>query len=276
MHTIGDKVWLNGKVVPVGEATVSLLDRGLQFGEGLFDTVRVYGGVPFRLDAHIDRLCGGASALGLPVPSQTMLRAAVSASLAACGADQARLRLVLTLGPPDGPATIALIAQPAVKPDHPATCVLADPRQSLGDVGARKLLGRIEYSVAQDKALAAAAAEALLTAPDGCILEGTRTNVFVVRDGGCVTPPIDGRILDGVTRAVVLEIARANRIAADERPMRADVFIGATEVFCTGSVCEIWPVHVVRGHFEAPAPGPVTRRLQKQFAETVQRETTLG
>lgn len=274
MEVVADLVWLNGRVVPVAEATVSLLDRGLQFGEGLFDTVRVYGGVPFRLGTHIERLREGCAALGLPAPDEARLTAAVREYLQACGAGEARLRLVATLGPPGGPPTNALIAQPAVKPAGPAVCVIAPPRLALEGMGSRKLLARIEYRVARDAAEAEGADEALLSAPDGRILEGTRSNVFVVRDGALLTPPADGSILAGVTRGVVMEIAAAAGIPAEESVITAETVAAAQEVFITGSVSEIRPVTEVRGHFaaEGDVPGPVTAQLQRAFASCIDRE----
>lgn len=276
VEPIGGRVWLNGKVLPVASASVSLLDGGLQHGEALFETVRVYRSVAFRLDAHLDRLGDGARALGIPVPSSAMLRAAVPAYLAACGATEARLRIVLSAGSPGGSPTLALIATPADRPASAAVCVLAEPRSSLGRLGAVKLCARVEYRVARDRAIAAGADEALLTAPDGRILEGTRSNLFLVRDGGLVTPPTDGAILDGVTRGVVLEIARGMALSPAEEPVTRDAIRAAAEVFLTGSVQEVRPVREVRGLFAASdAPGPVTRRVQAAYATIVQRETTL-
>lgn len=274
MEVIGDCVWLNGRVLPVAQAQVSLLDRGLQFGEGLFDTVRIYGGAPFRLATHIARLREGCEALGLPAPDAGVLEPAVAEYLAACGATDARLRLVVTLGPPGGPPTTALIAQPALKPDTPAACVLAPPRLTLEGMGARKLLARIEYRVARDAAEAEGADEALLTTPTGHILEGTRSNVFVVAGGALHTPPADGAILVGVTRGVVLELAAAEGIDVHEAPVTRALVEGAQEMFLTGSVAELRPVSEVRGVFqpEGSIPGPVTTRLQAAFAALVARE----
>jgi branched-subunit amino acid aminotransferase/4-amino-4-deoxychorismate lyase len=274
MNVAGDRVWLNGRVVPVADATVSLLDRGLQFGEGLFDTVRVYGGVPFRLSTHIERLREGCRGLALPVPDAAALAAAVAEYLDACGAVEARLRLVVTPGPPGGPATTALLAQPAIRPESPAVCVVAPPRLMLEGMGAHKLLARVEYRVARDAAEAAGADEALLTTPGGHLLEGTRSNVFLVRDGTLCTPPADGSILVGVTRGVMLELAEAEGIAVDESPLPVAALDGAAEVFLTGSVAEVRPVAEVRGRFQAAGalPGPVTARLQRGFAACVDRE----
>jgi branched-chain amino acid aminotransferase len=274
MEVIGDRVWLNGRVVPVAEATVSLLDRGLQFGEGLFDTVRVYAGVPFRLPSHIARLREGCAGLGLPTPDAETLTAAAADYLAACGAEEARLRLVVTLGPPDGPPTNALIAQPAVKPDGPAVCIVAPPRLALEGMGSRKLLARIEFRVARDAAESAGADEALLTTPEGHVLEGTRSNVFLVRDGVLLTPPADGSILAGVTRGVVLEVAAAEGIPVQETAIPVSALAQAQEIFVTGSVSEIRPVSEVRSRFQAAGavPGPVTTQLQHGFTACVDRE----
>lgn len=276
VEPLDGRVWLNGRVVPVDEARVSLLDGGLQHGEALFETVRAYRGVAFRLEAHLDRLAAGARTLGLAAPSSMVVQAAVADYLARCGATDARLRLVWSAGPPGGPPTLALIATPVDAPAGPAVCMLAEPRWSLAHVSAVKLCGRVEYRLARDRAVTAGADEALLTAPDGRVLEGTRSNVFLVRDGSLVTPPVDGAILDGVTRGVVLEIARAQRLPVREAPVRADALRAATEVFLTGSVQEIRPVREVRGHFTAAdAPGPVTKRLQAAYAAVVERETRL-
>ena len=106
------------------------------------------------------------------------------------------------------------------------------------------------------------------------MLEGSRTNVFVVRAGALHTPPADHRILAGVTRTVVLEVAAAAGIPAhDAAPVPVAALAAADEVFLTGSVAEIWPVATVREHFRGPAPGPVTAAIQDGFAAVVRRET---
>ena len=268
---MSDLVWLDGQVRPAAEARVALLDRGLQQGEALFETVRAYRGVPFRLEAHFDRMAAGAAAIGIAPPPREAFRVGIAALLAACGLRDARVRLVLTAGLPGGTPSASATAEPAPPPPRPAVLVLAPPRAAvpLADV---KLVGSIASRLARDAAVATGADDALFVTPDGRLLEGTRSNVFVVAGDRLCTPPTDGTILRGVTRDVVREVAAAAGIPCLEGPVPVSTLGSAREVFCTGSVAELWPVAEVRGHFRGAAPGPLTMRLAAAYAARVAAE----
>ncbi len=270
-------VWLDGRIVPAEEATVPLGDRGLTAGEGLFEAIRVYGGVPFRLETHVARMRESARALGLPAWDLEAAAAAAAPFLRARGLAEGKLKILATAGPPGGRPAVALLAEPVASPAGPAVVALGPARALAGGpggLGAHKTLSRLEHRLAHERARAAGADEALFLGTDGTLLEGTRTNLVLVRRGALVTPPLDGRILPGVTRAVVLELARGAGIPAEEAPVRREDLASADEAFLTGTISEVRAVSEVLGvRRYRPVPGPVTARLAALFRESVRRET---
>ncbi|MCI0343733.1 MAG: aminotransferase class IV [Planctomycetales bacterium] len=269
-----DVVWLDGRIVPASEATVPLSDRGLTAGEGLFETIRVCGGIPFRLESHVARMRESARALGLPAWDLEGAAAAATPFLRLRGLSEGKLKILATAGPPGGRPTVALLAEPASAPAGPAVLALGPVRALPPGLGAHKTLARLEHRLAQEGAVAAGADEALFLAPDGAVLEGTRTNLFLVRGGSLATPPLDGRILPGITRAVVLELVRGAGIPAEEAPLCREDLARADESFVTGTISGVRAASEILGvrRFD-PVPGPITARLATLFNETVRRET---
>ncbi len=217
--------WIDGRMVPVADAKVSVLDHGLVVGDGVFETLRVYGGVPFAWSRHLSRLHVSAEGLGLRLPDVSQLRAAADAVLDANGLTEARLRITVTGGiaPPGSgrgdemPTTFMLAS--AMDPAAPDVDVVIAP-WSRNEHGALAGLKTISYA-ANVRALAyvdeRSAGEAIFPNTQGNLCEATGSNVFLVRDGASTTPPASAGCLLGVTRALVLELAHRAGITAVER-----------------------------------------------------------
>lgn len=271
-------LWLNDRLVPPEQALVSALDHGLTVGDGVFETLKVVGEVPFALTRHLDRLGRSALGLGLPAPDAPAVRVACAEVVAAArraGATQAlRLRVTITGGP--GPLgsdrghaapTLVVAAAPATAWASAATLVLVPwTRNERSPVAGIKTTSYAENVVALARAKAGGGGEALLLNTRGELCEGTGSNVFVVVDGQPLTPPVSSGCLPGVTRGLVLEWCGAR-----ERVLLPSVLSAAQEVFITSSTRDVQAVAAVRtvdgppGSWEYPAPGPVTEAVVAAF-----------
>ena len=259
-------VWLNGRIVRGESAALSVFDRGARDGGGLFETLRVYGGRPFAWERHMERLVLSAAELGFPVPpSPSRLREAVAEVLEACALSDAVVRVTVTRGVPGGrPVRTGAWVEaepvggrlwPGARQIDPedggplgGRAVLSQAPFTPGFLGRHKTTSRLAWDLAREEARAAGADEVLLVSPDGELLEGAASNVFVVRSGGDIfTPPLSADILPGVTRATVLELCGPLGIIAHEAPVPLEMLRWASEVFVTNSVQEILPLREVAG-----------------------------
>lgn len=278
------RVYLNGAFVAASEARVSVFDRGFLYGDGVFETVRAYGGTVFEARAHYARLARGLEVLGIPVPfSLAGFRRILAGCLAENGLTDAVLRLSVTRGEgPPAPAptgneapTVAALPRPFTPPEAGAWArglsavtspVRATPPEVLDP--AVKGLSFLSHVLALRDARARGADEALLLNARGEVAEGSVSNLFGVWDGVLVTPPVSAGALPGVTRQVVLELAREAGIPAREEPIPETRLTDAEELMVTNSVWEVMPLARLDGA-AAGGPGPVTRRLADLFRERV-------
>jgi branched-chain amino acid aminotransferase len=278
------KIYLNGKLVPKEEAAVSVFDHGLLYGDGVFEGIRFYAGRVFRLDDHIDRLYRSARAIALNIPiDRDEMSSAVLDTIRANGMDDGYVRLVVTRGegslglsPKSCPQpTIFIIAAGiTLYPEEMyqsglklVTC--ATRRIAHGALSPMvKSLNYLNNIMAKIEAEQAGAGEGLMLNEQGYVAECTGDNVFVVRDGRIITPPIAAGALAGVTRAVVFELARQLGIEIrEENITRYDIYT-ADECFLTGTAAEIIPaVQLDARLVHDGQPGPVTRRLTELFRE---------
>lgn len=278
-------VWVDGELLDERDARLSPLDRGLVVGDGAFETLRVYGGVPFAWTRHLDRLAHSAAGLGITLPDASVLRAAADAVLAASSLQEARLRLTVTAGagPPGssrgGAVPSAFVFAVALEPAPPTTRAAIAP-WTRNERGATAGLKTISYA-ANVRALAFAeargATEALFANTAGNLCEATGSNVFLVVDGELVTPPASAGCLLGVTRALLLELATAEGIAACERDIPMTDLARASEVILTSTTREVQAVDriVADGADDIVfpgAPGPTAQRLAPVFAALVARD----
>jgi branched-chain amino acid aminotransferase len=236
---------LDGAVMDAADANVSILDEGLLRGDGVFEVIRIYAGHPFGLDEHLERMVRSAASLRLPFDEEAV-RADAAALLDAAGPEEGALRLVVTRGGrrigilhplPTFPETIAL-ATITYSPTR-----LLDGVKSLS-YGANMLATRLAKEAGAD--------EALLVTPHGRVLEAPVTSFFYVLDGQLCTPPLSDRILDSISRRVLLEVTDAQ-----ERVTTLDDLASIGEAFLASSLREVHPVASIDGKALPEAPGPV-------------------
>ena len=275
-------VWLNGRFLPARDARVSALDRGLLHGDGVYDTWRTYGGVPFATAAHLRRLAAAARALGLPAPGAVSVwERRVHRLVARCGLADAAVRLTVTRGTageglvPEGRARPTLLLTARRLPTHLGprqahgvpVALLPFPRDAGPPWGGLKLVGHPSAVVGRVTASRRGAAEGLYVTAAAEVTEATSANVFLVERGALVTPPRDAGVLPGVTRALVIALARRAGFRVREERVTVARLRRAREVFLTASTIEILPVARLDGRAVGGGrPGPVTRRLQSAYA----------
>lgn len=272
------KVYIDGVITSPDEARVSVLDHGLLYGDGVFEGIRSYGGRCFYLDAHLDRLQRSAAALALE-PNTSRAQWIEICDEAARRLGDGYLRLLITRGTGDlgidpsscERARTILIAGAIQVTARAATerglhLVVASRQRPGPEVldGRVKSLNYLPSVLARIEARRAGADEALLLNAQGRIAEATAENLFCVIDGTLVSPPASEGGLEGITRAVVLALARRAGIAVDERPITLEALHAASEVLLTGTGAELLPVaRVDAATFQVP--GPVTTQLTAAF-----------
>jgi len=276
--------FVNGRFMPLEEATVSVEDRGFQFGDGIYEVIRSYHGHPFQLDAHLARLERSAKAIELPLPWGIPQWAThVQEGIRRSGYAESKVYLQLTRGaaPRDHvfPASVkptAVMTVREMKPMDPAlqaagvaVMTMDDWRWGRCDIKSVNLLANV---MARQKAKQAGAFEAIFVR-QGQVTEGAVSNVMIVKAGRVLTAPEGKRILSGVTRTIVLELAKKEGLSVEERFVTLDDFLRSDEIFLTGTTVEVLPVIRVDGQAIGPGgsgkPGPVTQKLQAAFKRFV-------
>ncbi len=282
------KVYISGQLYDKDDAKISVYDHGLLYGDGVFEGMRIYGGKVFRMQEHLDRLWNSAKAIWLEIPmTPDDLAKAVDETVAANGLVDGYVRLVVTRGA----GTLGLDPN---RTSNPQVIIIADKitlypqeyyengleiitvstmRNHPAALSPRiKSLNYLNNILAKIEGLQAGCEEALMLNHKGEVAECTGDNIFLVKRGQLLTPPIDAGILEGITRAVVIELAAEAGITVREIPLtRHDVYI-ADECFLTGSAAEVVPVVKVDSRRIGDGrPGPVTRQLMTRFHEVTRQ-----
>jgi branched-chain amino acid aminotransferase len=284
-------VVLDGVRVSLDEARISVLDRGFLFGDSVFEVLRTYDGVPFALDEHLDRLERSLAGLRIaPSFGRTALRDDILLAIAehratAGDATDAYVRIVVTRGSgalhldprrARGPTTrvvlaSALLPLPAELYEGVAIATVRAHRPTDGtSAQGAKTSAYVSNLLALLEAQERGAYEAAFVSDDGSISEGHSSNLFAVRGGALVTPPLSTGALPGITRALVLESARALGVPVRERLLFARDFEGADEAFLTSSLRELVPVVRIDGvPIGDGRAGPMTRSLHAAYRAVV-------
>lgn len=275
---------VNGVLTPAAEAKVSILDNGFSFGDSVYETLRTYRGRPFHLERHLLRLRASASRLGIDIPLRDEVFAQrLDLLLAGAQNDESYIRMIVSRGEGDlsyrfdrvkGP-TVVLVVKPyepfpasyytegvpviisTVRRNHPSAL---DP--------AIKSCNLLNNILAIREAQAKGALEPILLNAGGQLAEGAGSNVFIVRGGQALTPPLSAGILPGVTRATLLQIGPAIGIPTREEVLRQEDLSAADEAFLTSTLKEVMPIRSVDGRAIGDGkPGPVSLRLLQALRE---------
>jgi len=278
----GMKIYIDGRFYDERNARISVFDHGLLYGDGVFEGIRAYNGRVFKLKEHIDRLFCSAKAilLNLPLPHAALMKAVVET----CRRNKLRdgyIRLVVTRG-------VGTLGLNPNKCKKPSVIIIADKIQlypaelykrgmeivtvattrNLNNAlnPAIKSLNYLNNILAKIEANIAGCEEAIMLNSEGFVAECTGDNIFMLKGGHMSTPPLSAGALYGITRGVVLELARAAGIPVGEPNLTRYDFYNADECFLTGTGAELIPVTKIDGRVIGKGrPGPITRKLVTKY-----------
>ena len=275
---------VNGEITPAAEARVSVLDNGFTFGDAVYETLRTYGGRPFHLDRHLERLRRSAQRLAIALPAgDDALARDLDALLRQAANSESYIRIIVSRGVGDisydfdrvaGP-TVVLVVKP-LAPIPPqqyvdgVPVILSSVRRNdpLALDPAMKSCNLINNILAVQEAQARGAVEPIMLNSVGEVAETASSNVFLVQKGVLLTPPLEAGILAGVTRGVVLELAASLDIAVREEPIAVKDLLAADEAFVTSTLKEVMPIATIDARpVGSGRPGPVTLRLLRAIRE---------
>ncbi|MBX3302509.1 MAG: D-amino-acid transaminase [Nitrospira sp.] len=273
-----DVAFINGRFIPWEDATVSIDDRGFQFGDAVYEVIRTYRGTPFQLEAHLVRLDRSGRELFIPQPySKAQWKQWIQHGLSLAGYQEAKIYIQITRGvaprehsfPSQSRPTIVMTVRELrglpseIRRTGITACTREDLRWGRCDIKSVNLLANV---LAREEARKAGVFETIFVR-DGFVMEGALSNVMVVRDGVVMTAPEGPRILSGVTRTAVLDLAKKEDIPIEERSVPLDELYKADEVFLTGTTLEVLGVVQVDGRtIGSGQPGPVTKTLAARWA----------
>jgi D-alanine transaminase len=272
---------LNGKQMPLAEATVPALDRGFLFGDAVYEVLRVYRGRPWLMEEHFQRLTRSLDAIRIRGVDLERLRQRMMDTIATGPFVEATVYIQITRGvaprthvfPAGTPPLEFLFVQEfsdhyaLVRQTGAPVITLPDIRWDRCDIKSTNLLANI---LAAQTAKETGCSEALFYLPDGTLTEGTHTSFFGVLNGALLTAPASPAILPGITRGLILRLAQQTGIPVEEHVLKRDDLSRVSELFLTGTTSEILPiVRVDDRPIGDGKPGPITRRLQGAYTQAV-------
>jgi branched-chain amino acid aminotransferase len=293
---MGAMVNVNGRIADEAHAVISVFDHGFLFGEGIYETLRTYNGEPFLFDRHMRRLRRSAAMIDLPLPlSDEQIAARFDETMRAAGlgpggGGEAYLRLLVTRGIGDLTYDPAATPEPSfvviVKPHHdpePAVyergvnvALVSVVRNHPGTVNPLiKSNNLLNSALAMQEAVKRGAFEGLMRNYRGELAELSTANIFVVKNGAALTPPLDAGLLPGITREFLFEVGAGAGIPVREHVLKDPDLFGADEAFLTSTTREVVPIVTVDDRaIGGGKPGPVTKALLQKFREKAQSLTT--
>lgn len=283
---------INGALFPREQAVIPVFDRQFLYGDGIYETLRTFGGHPFLLGPHLRRLHHSAEALELPLRlSDAELRLEIVRTLEAAGNEESVIRVMVTRGEGEVGLDPALGGEPnviiMVRPFTPMaldvrlggvevavpTVRRNSPRAIPGNIKTGNYLNQV---MALGQGRKKGAYEVVMLNEQGAVAEGSTSNLFFVEQGGLYTPSLETGILPGVTRALVLGIARELGIPTEEGRYSLGRFLGADEAFLTSTLKDVLPIRACEGRALGPTcPGSVTLRLLEGF-EVIAESARVG
>ncbi len=282
------RVHMAGRVCLPEEAKISVFDRGFLYGDSVYETIGTAYGRLFAAKDHLVRLQRSAERIGLRTPPRAEIEKAIAETVAAAGNAESRVRVMLTRGsgkldldPASSDDTQLIVIvfplgapTPEMYAKGVAVAIVSITRNNPRAIDPAVKSGNYLNNVLAlgEARRRSGAYEAILCADDGCIAEGASSNIFVVVKGEVWTPPPAVGILDGITRAKVLDLCRENAVAVVERRFSPDDLRGADEAFITSATRGVLPVtRVDEKPVGAGVPGPVTRRLMELYDQLARR-----
>ncbi len=279
-------IYLNGRLVPKEQAAISVFDHGFLYGDGIYETMRAYNGSFFLLSRHLVRLRYSADAVSLTLPmSLDKIGAALHETLTANRLGDAYVRLHISRGPGEIGLDPGLCPEPTMviiaKPFKPYPLEYYDRGVSVSIVTTRrnhplalnpsiKGTNFLNNILAKVEANKTGAYEGIMLNWEGFVAEGTISNIFLVKEGVLRTPALSVGILEGVTRGLVLDLARKEGIPAQEAAFYPQELLESDECFITNSTVEIMPVTLINGsRVGSGRPGPLTATLMKAYKQEV-------
>ena len=276
-------IYIDGKYYPKSEAKISVYDHGLLYGDGVFEGIRAYKGVVFKLKEHINRLFKSAHPIFLKIPlTKEQLSEAVLETLKKNNLKNAYIRLVVTRGIGDlgldprkcPKATTIIITEPllqlhsAEKVENGINTVITWVKRNPVDTQTHEMksLNYLNSILGKIEANNIGADEAICLDKTGYVCEGVGENIFIVRDGKLLTPPLSSGALDGITRTLIIRLAKKLEIEVIERNITPNELFTADEVFFTGTAAEVAPIREVNKRtIGSGKPGPVTKQIMQEF-----------
>ena len=283
-------VYCNGDFLPADKVAISPFNRGLLYGDGVFETLRAYSGRVFRLEHHLKRMHEGLQVLRMePNGEEHGIERAINELLKLNNLSDAALRISVFRGegegpePPDGiRASILISAKPLNKyraQDYEtgfSAHLVSMRRSSYSPLSRIKSLNYLDNILARLEAREHNAQEALLLNTLGWVAEGATSNIFIIKHKKLITPPVDAGILPGITRAAVLEIAGIVDLQTQEETFSPEELLRADESFLTNSLMEIMPLVTLNERkIGSGRPGPLTGALLQHYRKLVNRELSL-
>ena len=279
------KVFLNGDFIEEGEANISVFDRGFLYGDGVFETLRIYNGKPFLLDRHLGRLSHGLGSLFigekysfseyLEFTSKLIERNKVIDGVLRIQATRGPgKRGYSTTGNYDPTVLISLHEAPNVDPNNASPVKLATSIQVLSDhdpFSTLKTTNKLANIVALREAEKAGMDDALLTNNNGNVTEASGSNVFWIKDGSLFTPPVSSGCLSGITRGMILELAITMNLPTTQQNITPALLVDAESVFLTNSIREIRPV--IQIDDKPITTSPLISKLHSVYREAVKQTT---
>jgi branched-chain amino acid aminotransferase len=265
------KVWVNGSLYAPEQARISVFDHGILVGDGVFETVKAVRGEAFALTRHLDRLATSAIGLGLPAPDLDAFRQGTLDVLAAAPPwELGRIRITYTSGPgplgsdrgDQGTTSVVAASEQAPFPATGDVTVVPWPRNERGALNGLKTISYGDNAKALAYAHERGGGEAIFGNLAGNLCEGTGSNIFLVRGGRLITPPLSSGALAGITRALVLEW-----YGGVEEDVPLEAIYEADEAFLTSTTRDVQPIRAVDGTVLPTAPGPVTKEAMDAFAK---------
>lgn len=274
-------IYINNKIVPESDALISVFDRSYLYGEGIFETLRSYGGHVAFADLHYERLKKNCKRLNIDVSlDKHSFEKAILKTINANDLKDAYIRVTVS---PVG-ASYGLAKPKKMTTNFSIFCNEFKGRpKELYQKGAKVIIVRdipsdppfmadlkstnyLNKIMARDEIIEKKADEGVFCTPQGKILEGSASNIFIVKKGRLYTPPISEGILPGITRSLVLNLAESVGLKTSEAPININELRDCDEVFLTGSTAEILPVkELVDVATKSPSPGPVTRKVMEAY-----------